>query len=68
MTARTATGAGKGRSARQNWGFTKWSHSHWAEPNNSKQMIIVLMAMNNPQTANKWPGKKLYGNTVGNKT
>ncbi len=47
MTARMATGAGKGRSARQNWGFTKWSHSHWAEPNNSKQMIIVLTAMNN---------------------
>jgi hypothetical protein len=68
MTGRTATGAGKGRSARQNWGFTKWSLSHWAKPNNSKQMIIVLTAMNTPQTANTWPGKKLYGNTVGNKT
>jgi hypothetical protein len=57
------------------------THSHWAEPNNSKQMIIVLTAMNNlqtanklllltamnnPWTANKWPGIKLYGNTVGN--
>ena len=68
MTARTATGPEKGRNARQIWGFIKWPHSHWAEPNNSKQMIIVLTAMNNPQTANKWPGKKMYGNTVGSKT
>ncbi len=67
MTACTTTGAGKGRSARQNWGFTKWSHSHWAEPNNSKQVIIVLTAMNNPQTANKWPRIKLYSNTSWNK-
>jgi hypothetical protein len=53
VTALMATGAGKGRNARQSWGFTKWPHSHWAEPNNSKQMIIVLTAMNNLQTANK---------------
>ncbi len=43
MTARMATDAGKGRSARQNWGFTKWSLSHWAEPNNSKQMILTAI-------------------------
>jgi hypothetical protein len=47
MTACTASGAGKGRSDRQNCGFTKWPHSHWPELNNSKQMIIVLTAMNN---------------------
>ncbi len=33
MIARTATGAGKGRNARQSWGFTKWPYSNWAEPN-----------------------------------
>ncbi len=53
VTALMATGAGKGRNARQSWEFTKWPHSHWAELNNSKQMIIGLMAMNNLQTANK---------------
>ena len=53
MTGHMATGAGKGRSARQSWGFSKWPHSHWAELNNRKKMIIVLTAMNNPQTANK---------------
>ncbi len=53
MTAHMATGAGKGRSARQSWGFSKLPHSHWAELNNRKKMFIVLTAMNNPQTANK---------------
>ncbi len=48
-----ATGAGKGSSARQSSGFSKWPHSHWAELNNRKKMIIVLIGMNNPQTANK---------------
>jgi hypothetical protein len=52
VTAHMATGAGKG-SARQSWGFSKWPYSHWAELNNRKKMIIVLMAMNNLQTANK---------------
>jgi hypothetical protein len=78
-----ATGAGKGRSARQSWGFSKLPHSHWAELNNRKKMIIVLTAMNNPQTANKllsltamnyprtankWLVIKLYSNTAGNRT
>ncbi len=56
MTAHMATGAGKGRSARQSWGFSKLPHSHWAELNNrkkGKKKIIVLKVMNNPQTANK---------------
>jgi hypothetical protein len=36
VTAPTmVTGSGKGRSARQSWGFTKGPHSHWAEPNTS---------------------------------
>jgi hypothetical protein len=57
VTAHMATGAGKGRSARKSWGFSKWPHSHWAElsnrkkndycfdgdeqPANSKQMTII---------------------------
>ena len=53
VTAHMATGVGKGRSARQSWGFSKWPHSHWAELSNIKKMIIVLTAMSNPQTANK---------------
>jgi hypothetical protein len=55
MTACTATGVGKGRSARQNCGFTKWPHSHWAEPNNSKSCTVtqsgikIEMAGNNDE-------------------
>ena len=79
----TATGSGEGRSARQSWGFSKWPHSHLAELNNRKKMIIVLTAMNNPQTANKlllltamnymrtankWLVIQLYSNTAGNRT
>jgi hypothetical protein len=30
----TDTASGKGISARQGWGLTKWPNSHWAEPNN----------------------------------
>jgi hypothetical protein len=41
VTAPTATGSGKGRSARQSWGFTMWPHSHWAELNN----IYVLFGL-----------------------
>jgi hypothetical protein len=40
VTAPTTTGAGRGRSARQSWGFTKWPHSHWAEPNNTVHIIF----------------------------
>jgi hypothetical protein len=36
VTAHMATGAGKGRSARQSWGFSKLPHSHWSELNNRK--------------------------------
>jgi hypothetical protein len=53
VTAHMATGPGKGRSARQSWGFSNLPHSHWAELNHRKKMIIVLTAMNNPQTVNK---------------
>ncbi len=42
MTAHMATGAGKGRSARQSWGSSKWPHAHWAVLNNRKKMIIVF--------------------------
>ncbi len=44
VATRTDTSSGKGRNARQSWGFTKWYHSHWAEPNIAK-LFKALLAM-----------------------
>ncbi len=48
----TATGLGKGRSARQSWGLTKWPHSHWAEPNRHEHFIGSERLENNKIS---WP-------------